>query len=98
MIKTVGKFIWRIAKCVIGAAVVCFAGYYLSVGLNWLTDVIIKCLTNVVTYLKGNWIAMIVAVIALVVGGICFDGIENFFKNRKSRRAAKKNHSVDYEE
>lgn len=98
MIKTVGKFIWRIAKCVIGAAVVCFAGYYVSVGLNWLTGIIIKYLTNVVMYLKGNWVALLVAVAALVIGGICFDGIENFFKNRSSRRAAKKKHSVDYEE
>ena len=95
MIKTVGKFIWRIAKCVIGAAVVCFAGYYISMGLNWLTGVILKYLANVVTYLKGNWVALIVAIAALVVGGICFDMLENFFKNKSHKRAAKKK---DYEE
>ena len=89
MLRTVGKFIWRVTKCVIGAAVVCFAGYYISYGLNWLTDLILKYLANVVTYLKGNWIACIVAIVALVIGGIFFDGIENFFKNRKNKRAAK---------
>ena len=86
MIKTVGKFIWRIAKCVIGAAVVCFAGYYVSRALNWLTDIIIKYLANVVTYLEANWIALVVAVIALVIGGLCFEGIENFFKNKNPKR------------
>ena len=86
MIKTVGKFIWRIAKCVIGAAVVCFAGYYVSKALNWLTDIIIKYLANVVAYLEANWIALVVAIIALVIGGLCFEGMENFFKNKTRRK------------
>ena len=100
MIKTAGKFIWRIAKCIIGAAVVCFAGYYASMGLNWLTGVIMKYLAEAAIYRKGNWVAIIVVIIALTIGGLAFELLANGFKNWGSSRAAKKaqRRNLDYEE
>ena len=86
--KTIGKFIWRIAKCVIGAAVVCFAGYYISMGLNWLTGAIMKLLAEAATYLLGNWVAIIAVVVALIIGGLAFEAVANMFKRwRESRNA-----------
>ena len=84
--KTIGKFIWRIAKCVIGAAVVCFAGYYISMGLNWLTGTIMKFLAAAANYLIGNWVAIIVVIVALIIGGLAFEAVANMFRRWRESR------------
>ena len=84
--KTIGKFIWRISKCVIGAAVVCFAGYYISMGLNWLTGTIMKFLATAANYLIGNWVAIIAVIVALIIGGLAFEGLANMFRRWRENR------------
>ena len=86
--KTIGKFIWRISKCVIGAAVVCFAGYYICMGLNWLTGTIMKILATAANYLVGNWVAIIVVIVALIIGGLAFEGVANMFRRWRENRNA----------
>lgn len=86
--KTVGKFIWRIAKCVIGAAVICFAGYYVSMALHWLTGTIMNFLANAAKYLVGNWVAIIVVIVALIIGGLAFEGVANAFRRWRENRNA----------
>ena len=86
--KSTGKFIWRLTKNMVGSvlcvAILGFSGYYVSLGLNWLTGVIMKFLTTSAEYLMSNWVAVIVVVIALTLGGMAFESIVNYFKNRKS--------------
>ena len=86
--ENVGRFIWRLTKNMVGSvacvAILGFAGYYVSLGLNWLTGVIMKFLTASAQYLMSNWVAVIVVVIALTLGGMAFESIVNYFKSRKS--------------
>lgn len=86
MFRSVGKFVWRMGKCVIGVAVVGFAGYYISMGLNWLTGHIMDFLAKAAMYLVGNWVAVILVILALIVGGLAFDGVANAIRKRKSKR------------
>ena len=87
--KNVGKFIWRLTKNMLGSvtcvALLGFAGYYLSKGLNWLTGVIMEFLSAAANYLMGNWVAVIVVIIALTLGGMAFEAFVNWCKSRKNR-------------
>lgn len=89
MIKTIGKFIWRIAKCVIGAVGVCYAGYYISLGLNWLTAHIMKLLASAGTYVMGNWVSIVVIGAVLIIGGGAFEYVADYVRNAVSNRTAK---------
>ena len=86
--KKFGKFIWRMTKNMLGSvtcvALLGFAGYYVSKGLNWLTGVVMDFLSASAKYLLGNWVAVIVVVIALTLGGLAFEAIIDYFKSRKS--------------
>lgn len=86
----IGKFIWRVTTCVIGAAVVGFGGYFLSWGLNLLTGTIMDFLSKAGTYLLGNYVAVIWVVVALIIGGIAWGLVEDWFKAWRAKRAAEK--------
>lgn len=85
--KAFGKFIWRVAKSMLGSvacvALIGFSGYFISLGLNKLTGVIMEFLLSAAKYLMGNWVAVIVVVIALTIGGIAFESVVNWFKSRR---------------
>ena len=90
MFKSVGKFIWRMAKCVIGAAAVGFIGYWGSKFLNLVTDAIIKAVDTALEYFTTNWWAVIVVIVTLIVGGLAFDGVANGFHKWRSNRKGHK--------
>lgn len=90
MIKSVGKFILRMAKCVIGAVALCFVGYYVSWGLNWFTGTIMNFLSAAANYLVGNYVAIIWVVVALIIGGIAFELAWDSFRSWNAKRVAKK--------
>ena len=88
--KNVGKFVWRVTKNLMGSvtcvALVGASGYYISLGLNWITKVVIDFITAATKYLIGNWVAVIVVIIALTIGSLIFERIMNSIKNRKNRK------------
>ena len=87
--KNFGRFVWRMLKSMVGSvtcvALIGFTGYYLSKGLNWLTRVIMEFLSTAAEYLLSNWVAVIVVVIALTLGGMAFEAFVNYCKSRKNR-------------
>ena len=84
------KFIWRGVKTMLGSvscvALIGVTGYFVSFGLNWLTRVVMNILTSAANYLMNNWVAVIFVVIAITLGGIAFEGVVNWFKNRKNTK------------
>lgn len=85
--KEVEKGILRVLKIIVGAiavlALLGFIGYYISMGLNWLTIVIMDFISKSVEYLKGNWLAVIIIIIELIIGGLVVETIYTAVKNRK---------------
>ena len=88
MLKSVGKFTWRMCKCVIGVTAIGFGGYYISMGLNWLTGYIMEFLAKAAKYLMGNWVAVILVILALIIGGLAFDGVADSIRKKKARKKA----------
>ena len=88
------KIVWRAAKIILGAvacvAIVGFGGYYVSMGLNWLTGVIMKLLTIAAGFLAANWLAILVAIVALLLGSIAFEFIMNWASERKVKAKTKR--------
>lgn len=87
--KNVGKFMWKMTKNMVGSvtcvALIGLAGYYLSKGLNWLTGVVMEFIAMAAKYLAGNWVAVIVVVVAITLGGLLFEAIVDHIRNRKKQ-------------
>ena len=89
--KNLKVLVWRFFKMMIGSvicvAIIGFSSYYLSWGLNWLTDRVMSFLSASADYLRHNWIAVIVLVIAITIGSMIFEAIfcrmKKCLKNRK---------------
>ena len=96
--KNVGKFMGKFTKIMLGSvscvALIGLAGYYLSMGLNWITDGIMKFLETAAEYLMGNWVAVIVVVVAITLGSVLFEhgmaALVGWNKKRKEKKAAAK--------
>ena len=88
------KVVWRAAKVILGAVacvgLVGVGGYYVSMGLNWLTGVIMKLLATAAGFLTANWVAILVAIVAILLGAIAFEFIVNWASGKRKEKATAK--------